>query len=97
MKNALIELTEEWQIKWKQLQETISDRIRLEDYVGAYIAQHEASLLKRCIQDVFNLIKEHDTVRSEAKQTITRMVRMQQEFLKGFAVVNDAMEKAGNH
>ena len=50
---------EEWQTRWNHLQEVIDDKIKAQDFSGAYRRQCEAGTLKRCIKDAYAIIEPH--------------------------------------
>ena len=57
MEDRLKQQIEEWQTKWLHLQELINDRIKTQDFSGAYRSQCEASTLKRCIKDAYSILE----------------------------------------
>lgn len=50
----------EWQKKWQDLQELITDKIANEDYNGAFRMQTVATTLKSCIKDAYKIIGSDD-------------------------------------
>ena len=57
MEDKLKKQIEEWQTKWKHLQELIDDKIKAKDFSGAYRSQCEAGTLKRCIKDAYVILE----------------------------------------
>ena len=56
----LKEQIEEWQTKWRHLQELIDEKIKAEDYNGAFRMQTVATTLKRCIKDCYTILNIKD-------------------------------------
>lgn len=57
LEEKLKQQIEEWQTKWEVFQELIDDRIKVQDFSGAYRSQCQSGTLKRCIEDVCDIIK----------------------------------------
>lgn len=47
---------EEWQGKWQDLQKLIDEKIKAEDYNGAFRMQTVATTLKGCIKDCYRIL-----------------------------------------
>ena len=60
MEDELYKQIEEWQTKWHHLQEKIKVKIKMKDFSRAYISQCEASILKKCIKDVYTIIQPEE-------------------------------------
>ena len=60
MVDRLKQQIEEWQTKWEHLQELINDKIKAQDFAGAYRSQCEAGTLKRCIKDAYAILEPQE-------------------------------------
>lgn len=60
VEEKLKEQIEEWQTKWRHLQELIDDKIKAEDYNGAFRMQTVATTLKGCIKDCYAILNIKD-------------------------------------
>jgi hypothetical protein len=60
MEDKLKQQIEEWQTKWQHLQGLIDDKIKAEDYNGAFRMQTVATTLKGCIRDAYAIIEPQE-------------------------------------